>query len=111
MDKEHHDPPQEGVLDRIARTLRLCHTSPSTCGSGRGRYGGYGAIAVTSAASRLRDALAALLIKAETPELMLVHRWLDNWHGVGLLAVGLHRIGYDLDLRQYGTVTGARRSP
>ena len=32
----------------------------------------------------------------------LVHRWLDNWHGVGLLAVGLHRIGYDLDLRQYG---------
>jgi hypothetical protein len=31
-----------------------------------------------------------------------LHRWLDNWHGVGLLAVGLHRVGYDLDLRQYG---------
>jgi len=29
-------------------------------------------------------------------------RWLDNWRGVGLLAVGLHRTGYDLDLRQYG---------
>jgi hypothetical protein len=35
-------------------------------------------------------------------ELALVHRWLDNWRGGGLLAVGLHRIGYDLDLRQYG---------
>ena len=40
--------------------------------------------------------------KAEAPELALFHRWLDNWHGVGLLAVGLHRAGYDLELRQYG---------
>ena len=55
-----------------------------------------------SAASRLRAALAAVLVQAEAPELALVHRWLDNWRGVGLLAVGLHRIGYDLDLRQYG---------
>jgi hypothetical protein len=31
-----------------------------------------------------------------------LHRWLDNGRGVGLLAIGLHRIGYDLDLRQYG---------
>ena len=43
--------------------------------------------------------LAPALKGADEP---LVHRWLDNWHGVGLLAVGLHRTGYDLDLRQYG---------
>lgn len=57
---------------------------------------------MSHAASRLRAALAAVLVKAEAPELALVHQWLDNWHGVGLLAVGLHRIGYDLDLRLYG---------
>jgi hypothetical protein len=56
---------------------------------------------VKSAASRLRAALAATLVHAEALELALVHRWLDNWRGVGLLAVGLHRMGYDLDLRQY----------
>jgi hypothetical protein len=57
---------------------------------------------MTSGVLRLRAALAAVLVQAEAPELALVHRWLDNWRGVGLLAVGLHRIGYDLDLRQYG---------
>jgi len=57
---------------------------------------------VKSVAGRLRAALAATLVQAEAPELALVHRWLDNWRGVGLLAVGLHRTGYDLDLRQYG---------
>ena len=49
------------------------------------------------AARRLRAALAAVLVRAEAPELALVHQWLDTWHGVGLLAVGLHRTGYDLD--------------
>jgi hypothetical protein len=58
--------------------------------------------AVKSAASRLRAALAAVLVQAEAPELALVHRCLDNWHGVGLLTAGLHHTGYDLDLRQYG---------
>jgi len=43
-----------------------------------------------------------VLVQAEALELALVHRWLDNWRGVGLPAVGLHRTGYDLDLRQYG---------
>jgi hypothetical protein len=59
-------------------------------------------VEVDRARRRLRAALASVLVQAEAPELALVHRWLDNWHGVGLLAVGLHRIGYDLDLRQYG---------
>ena len=30
------------------------------------------------------------------------HRWLDSWTGVGLIAVGLHRQGWDLQLTQYG---------
>jgi hypothetical protein len=59
-------------------------------------------VELTPAVRRLRAALAAVLVQAEAPELVLVHQWLDNWHGVGLLAVGLHRTGYDLDLRQYG---------
>jgi hypothetical protein len=59
-------------------------------------------VELTSARGRLRAALAAVLVQAEAPEVALVHRWLDNWHGVGLLTVGLHRTGYDLDLRQYG---------
>jgi hypothetical protein len=59
-------------------------------------------VTVKSAASRLRAALAAVLVQADAPELALVHQWLDNWRGVGMLAIGLHRVGYDLDLRQYG---------
>ncbi len=31
-----------------------------------------------------------------------MHRWLDSWTGVGLIAVGLHRQGWDLRLTQYG---------
>ena len=62
-----------------------------------------------SAASRLRAALAAVLVPADAPELALVHQWLDNWRGVGMLAIGLHRVGYDLDLRQYGD--GRWRAP
>jgi hypothetical protein len=60
------------------------------------------ASAMNDTAQRLRAALAAVLIKAEAPELALVHHWLDGWRGVGLLAVGLHRAGYDLHLTQYG---------
>jgi hypothetical protein len=32
---------------------------------------------------RLRAALAAVLVKADAPELRLVHRWLDSWSGIG----------------------------
>jgi hypothetical protein len=50
----------------------------------------------------LRAALGFLQLPPRAPELQLLHRWLDSWRGVGLLAIGLHRDGYDLDLRQYG---------
>jgi hypothetical protein len=39
---------------------------------------------------------------AEAPELQLLHRWLDTWAGIGLVAVGLHRQGWELQLTQYG---------
>jgi hypothetical protein len=47
-----------------------------------------------------------------------MHRWLDCWTGIGLIAAGLHRHGWDLQLTQYGDgrwratfyVTGAAHS-
>jgi hypothetical protein len=62
--------------------------------------------------------LGFLQREPHAPETQELHRWLDNWRDVGLLAVGLHRIGYDLNLRQYGDghwratfyVTGAAHS-
>jgi hypothetical protein len=45
---------------------------------------------------------AFLQLPPRAPELRLLHRWLDSWTGVGLIAVGLHRQGWDLQLTQYG---------
>src|SRR5512132_3385486 len=54
---------------------------------------------------RTRQNLVATLgflgLEATEPELRLLHRWLDNWRGVGLVAAGLHTVGYDLVLRQH----------
>jgi len=32
------------------------------------------------------------------PELAMMHRWLDNWAGVGLIATGMERQGFRLHL-------------
>jgi hypothetical protein len=32
------------------------------------------------------------------PELRLLHRWLDSWQGVGLITVGVERLGHRLSL-------------
>src|SRR5258707_13662988 len=45
--------------------------------------------------------------------------WLDSWSGIGHVAVGMHRQGYDLQLTQYDDrgwratfyATGMERSP
>ena len=66
----------------------------------------------------LRAALGFLQLPPRAPELGLLHRWLDSWTGIGLIAVGLHRRGWDLQLTQYGDgnwratfyVTGAAHS-
>jgi hypothetical protein len=68
--------------------------------------------------ANVRAALGFLQLPPRTPELQLLHRWLDSWTGIGLLAVGLHRQGYDLQLTQDGDgnwratfyVTGAAHS-
>ena len=50
----------------------------------------------------LRAALGFLQLRARAPELRLLHRWLGSWAGVGAIATGLHRQGWDLQLTQYG---------
>jgi len=57
---------------------------------------------LTPAACRLRAALSAVLVRAQARELTLVHRWLDTWTGIGLIAAGMQRQGWDLQLTAYG---------
>jgi hypothetical protein len=58
--------------------------------------------AVNAAARRLRATLGFLQLPPHAPELRLLHAWADTWAGVGAIVTGLHCVGYDLDLRQYG---------
>ena len=53
------------------------------------------------AAGLLAAATGFALVAPHGPEIRLVHRWLDSWHGIGLIAAGMHRQGYDLQLTQY----------
>jgi hypothetical protein len=58
-------------------------------------------IPVSSAdAARRRSLLAAALGFALAGE-PLVERWLATWSGVGLVAAGMARQGYDLSLTRY----------
>ncbi len=49
----------------------------------------------------LTTALAALRVATREPELELLHRWLDTWTGIGLIATGMARQDYDLQLTRY----------
>jgi hypothetical protein len=51
---------------------------------------------------RLRAALAAVLVRADAPELRLVHTWLDSWSGIGLVVVGMTHQGYQVSLGEHG---------
>ena len=46
----------------------------------------------------LRAPLGFLAVTPAAPELQLLHRWLDTWNGIGLIAVGMHRQGLRLSL-------------
>jgi hypothetical protein len=46
----------------------------------------------------LRAALGFLQLAPHAPELRLLHRWLDTWTGIRLLAVGVERLGHRLAL-------------
>jgi hypothetical protein len=51
---------------------------------------------------RLRAALAAVLVRADAPELRLVHDWLDSWSGIGLIVVGMSHQGFTVSLGEHG---------
>jgi hypothetical protein len=46
----------------------------------------------------LRAALAFLHVAPAEPELQLLHRWLDSWHGVRWLAITMRAEGHALRL-------------
>jgi hypothetical protein len=46
----------------------------------------------------LHAALGFLELPPRAPELRLLHAWLDSWVGVGLITVGVERLGYRLSL-------------
>ena len=46
----------------------------------------------------LRAALGFLHLAPREPEVQLLHRWLDMWEGLGLVTVGVERLGYWLSL-------------
>jgi hypothetical protein len=51
---------------------------------------------------RLRATLAAVLVKANAPELKLVHDLLDSWSGIGLVVVGMGHQGLMVSLGEHG---------
>jgi hypothetical protein len=51
----------------------------------------------------LRAALGFVILRAPPDSaLHALHRWLDSWHGIGAVAVGMHHQGSDLQLTEYG---------
>jgi hypothetical protein len=54
-----------------------------------------------SRAQLLGAALRFLSLEPCAPELRMLHAWLDSWRGIGHIATGMARQGYDLELRRY----------
>jgi hypothetical protein len=42
-----------------------------------------------------------VLVRDNAPELRLMHDWLDNWSGLGLIVAGMTPQGWDLQLTAY----------
>jgi len=47
--------------------------------------------------STLLAALGFALVPPTEPELLLLHRWLDSWRGIGDLVAGMARQEHDLE--------------
>jgi hypothetical protein len=45
----------------------------------------------------LRAAIGVALVPPTEPELLLLHRWLDSWSGIGDIVAGMARQEYDLE--------------
>src|SRR5262249_45163213 len=61
---------------------------------------------------------AGLVRPPRDPALVALRAWLDSWAGIGRVAAGMHRQGYDLQLTQYDErgwratyTTGMQHSP
>jgi hypothetical protein len=39
-----------------------------------------------------------VLVRADAPELRLVHDWSDSWSGIGLIVVGMSHQGFTVSL-------------
>jgi hypothetical protein len=51
---------------------------------------------------RLRAALVAVLVKADAPELRLMHELFDSWAGIGLVVVGMSHQGFQVSVGEHG---------
>jgi hypothetical protein len=47
-----------------------------------------------------------VLVPADAPELRLVHEWLDNWSGIGLIIAGMTHQGFTVSLGEHGWAPG-----
>src|SRR5713226_5503497 len=54
----------------------------------------------------LTAALGFLQLPPRARELVLLHRWLDNWRGGGLIIDGMSRHGYRVSLRNVAVDSG-----
>jgi hypothetical protein len=61
-----------------------------------------GLVELDARGRRLRAALGFLQIAPRAPELLLLHRWLDTWAGLGLIVVGVERQGLRFSLSHIG---------
>jgi hypothetical protein len=60
-----------------------------------------------SRVANLRATLGFLRVPPTEPELVALHRCFDTWSGIGMIAVGMSRQGWDLQLAQHSHVGGA----